>query len=95
MGGTIEKVEGNTVTLNTPQGSLLATISDETIIQKTTEVPTAELVEGVRITVVGARGEDGIVEARLISLVPDGQEGFLGGGGFRGGGGSSSGDGPQ
>ena len=90
--GTIEKVDGNTVTVNTPQGALLATIGDDTTIQKTIEVPIGELVEGVRVTITGARGEDGAVEARLIFLVAEGQEGSLGGGGgFRGGGGFGGG----
>ena len=84
--GTIEEVEGNTVTVSTSQGSLLATIGDETTIQKTIEVSIGELVEGVRVTVTGARGKDGAVNATTIFVIPEGQDGF-GGGGFRGGGG--------
>ena len=84
--GTIEKVEGNTVTVNTSQGSLLATVGDETTIQKTVEVAIAELVEGERVRVVGQRAEDGTVQANSILVVPEGAGGD-GGGGFRGGGG--------
>ena len=88
--GTIEKVEGNTVTVNTTQGTLLATIGDDTIIQKTVEVTSAELTEGTRVTVAGARAEDGTVQANTIFVVPEGTDGF-GGGGFRGGGGRPGG----
>ena len=82
--GTIERVDGNTITVNTSQGALLATIGEETTIQKTIEVTVSDLTEGVRVTVTGIRGEDGTVEANLIFVVPEGTEGF-GGGGFGGG----------
>ena len=84
--GTIEKVDGNIVTVNTPQGALLATVGDDTTIQKTVEVTTSELTEGTRVTVTGVRAEDGTLQANLIFVVPEGADGF-GGGGFRGGGG--------
>ena len=83
--GTIENIEGNTLTINTPQGPLQAAVTTDTTIQKTIEVTPAELTEGMRVTVTGARGEDGTVQASLIFVVPEGAEGF-GGGGFRGGG---------
>ena len=82
--GTIEKVDGNTVTINTAQGPLLAAIGDDTTIQKTVEVTSAELTEGTLVTVTGARGEDGTVLADSIFVVPEGAGGF-GGGGFGGG----------
>ena len=82
--GTIEKIEGNMVTVNTPQGSLQATIESDTIIQRTIEVTLEDLVEGMRLTVIGERGEDGTVEARTILVIPEGEDGLFGGGFFSG-----------
>ena len=88
--GTIEKVEGNTVTVNTPQGSLQATVGPETTIQKTTEISLEDLIEGMRLTVSGEPGEDGAVQATTIFVFPEGAGGF-GGGGFGGGAGQHGG----
>ena len=77
--GIIEKVERNTLTVNTSQGTLLATIDDDTIIRKTIEVTSAELTEGTRVTVAGARGEDGTVQANSIFVLPEDASEFGGG----------------
>ena len=87
--GTIESIDGTTVTLNTSEGTLRVAITDETTIQKTVQVTAGDLVEGERLTVVGTPGEDGIVEATFMIVVPEGQAGGFGGsggGGFGGGG---------
>ena len=85
--GTVERVNGNILTLNTPQGTLRATIGADTTIQKTEAIALEELIEGMRLTVSGARGEDGTVEASSVFVIPEGADGVLGGpgGGFRGG----------
>ena len=82
--GTLEKVEGNTITVNTPKGTLQATVGENTTIQKIDEVTIADLLEGMYVTVTGAPGEDGAVEARSIVITPEGAGGFFGGG-FPGG----------
>ena len=82
--GTIEKIEGSTMTVNTPQGQLQATIAEETTIQRFAEGTLADLLTGVRVTVIGQRGEDGTVEARSILIIPVGEDGFFGGGFFSG-----------
>ena len=79
--GTIEKIESNTVTVNTPQGTSLVSIGEETIIQMFAEGTLSDLETGIRATLVGQRGEDGVVVAAFISIVP---EGFLGARGFSG-----------
>ena len=84
--GTLESVDGNVVTLNTAQGPLQVTVTEDTTIQKTVQVTVADLALGERLTVGGARGEDGAVEATTIFVLPEGQEG-LRPGGFGGGGG--------
>ena len=77
--GTIEEIEGNTVTVNTAQGPLLATVGEETTIQMFTEGTLADLQTGLRVNVIGQRGEDGAVEATSIVVTPEGADGFFGG----------------
>ncbi len=76
--GTIEKIEGDTVTLNTPQGLLQAITAADTTIQMFSQGTATDLDAGVRVTVIGQRGEDGTVEARSISVIPEGAEGLFG-----------------
>ena len=77
--GDIEKIEGNTVTVNTPQGPLQATIGEETVITRYTESMLNDLSVGMNVTVTGALDEDGAVEAMSIMVVPEGQAGIFGG----------------
>ena len=93
MTGTIEAIVGNIVTLNTTQGPLEATIGEDTAIQMFAEGTLSDLLTGARITVTGERGEDGTVVATSILLVPEGGDGFIGGGGFGGFGGGGFGGG--
>ena len=81
--GTIEKVEDNTVTVNTPQGPLQARIGPDTAIQKLAEGSVEDLQAGLRVTITGQPGEDGMVEASSILLTPEGDGGFSGGEYFR------------
>ena len=89
MTGTIDSTSGGTLTINTAQGNLQITVTDDTVIQQTVEVSIGDLALGTRVTVTGAPGEDGIVEATSIFVIPEGQEGEqrrgFGGGGFGGG----------
>ena len=90
--GTLESVDDGTISLNTPQGTLKATLGSETVIQQTAQIGVQDLVEGMRLTVVGERAEDGTVEATTIIVVPEGSEGFGGAGfGGRGRGGTGGG----
>ncbi|MCH7996687.1 MAG: hypothetical protein IIB11_02800 [Chloroflexi bacterium] len=82
--GTIEGVEGNTVTVNTSQGPLQVTVGDDTIIQRFAEATSTDLQDGIQITVFGQSGEDGTVEATFILITPEGAGGFFGGGLFGG-----------
>ncbi len=95
--GTIESVDGSTITLNTQQGPLEVSVGDETNIQMTSEVPLSDLETGMTVTVTGQRGEDGNFTADNVVVVPEGAEGLpfggfrpgrggFGGGGFGGGG---------
>ena len=82
--GTIENIESNTLTINTPQGPLQASVAADTTIQVFSEGTLADLLTGMRVTVTGQRGEDGTLEARSILIVPEGADGFFGGGFFGG-----------
>ena len=78
--GAIEQVEGNILTLSTEEGTVRASIGADTTIRRFLEATLADLAQGMRITLIGLPREDGIVEATSIIMVPDGQEGFFGGG---------------
>jgi hypothetical protein len=82
--GTIEGIEGNTVTVNTSQGPLQVTVGEDTVIQRFAEAASTDLQEGKQITVFGQSGEDGTVEASFILITPEGAGGFFGGGFFGG-----------
>ena len=77
--GTIDAVDGNVITVGAAQGPLLATVTDETTIQTFAEGTLEDLLQGVRVTVIGHR-EEGTVEASSILLLPDDGQGFFGGG---------------
>ncbi len=77
MTGVIEKLDGNIVTINTSQGPLSATLGMETTIRRFTEGTPSDLQPGMRVTLVGQSGKDGIVEARSVLLNPDDAAGFF------------------
>jgi hypothetical protein len=76
--GPIEEILGDTVTVNTSQGPLLASIGPDTTIQLFTEGTLADLLVGMNVTVIGQPGEDGTVQATSIVLVPEDGTGFFG-----------------
>ena len=80
LSGTVTQVDGDTVTVNTSQGSLEVKIGTGTTIQKTTEGTAADLQEGVSVTVIGQRNADGVTEATSIAIVPEGTSIPFGGG---------------
>jgi len=75
--GLIEKVDGNTVTVNTSQGPLSATFGVDTAIRRFAEGTPSDLQPGTRVTLVGQPGLDGIVEARSVLLNPEDAYGFF------------------
>ena len=73
--GAIESVEGNKIIIQTPRGQVHVTVSPETLIQRMVEGSLEDLKAEVRVRVMGPRGEDGTVQARAITLVPERAEG--------------------
>ena len=79
LGGTIDEIEGNTLTISTPQGPLIVTIDGETTIQRIATGALGDLQVGTRVSVIGQRSEDGAVTAGSVVITPEGVTGFLGG----------------
>lgn len=85
LSGTIETIEGNTLTINTPRGPLQAEVGPETTIQIFADGTLADLEAGMQVTVISERADDGSVVATSITVTPEGAGGFGGrrdGGGF-------------
>ena len=92
--GTIQGIDGNTITVETSQGPLQVTVAADISVSLFTTGGLDDLETGMNITVNGERGEDGGVQANAITVIPEGTELFGGGGGGRrGGGGDGSGGG--
>jgi hypothetical protein len=86
--GVVEAIDGDMVSVDTPEGVLQAAIDENTVIQLFSSGTAADLGEGTTVTVVGARNEEGVVVARTIMIGGEGlaQDPFGGrGGGFGGG----------
>jgi len=66
--GTVEKVEGNIVTLNTRQGTDIVNIGNSTSIQKMSGGSLADISPGENITVSGNKNADGSIEGRNITI---------------------------
>lgn len=79
--GTVEKVEGNIVTLNTRTGTtVLVDIGNSTSIQKMAEGSLADISSGESITVSGNTNADGSIEASSITIISGFTLPSLGGG---------------
>ena len=85
--GTIESIDGNTMTVATELTTVMATVGENTIINITSVLEPMALTDNAQVIVVSERVE-GSNLARSITVVPEGQGGF---GGGRGGIGSGQG----
>jgi hypothetical protein len=72
--GTVEKIEGEVVTITTPQGPVEVTIGQGTAISRVAEAGVGDLQPGARVTVMGPAGEDGRVEAASLVITPEDME---------------------
>ncbi|MBI2171210.1 MAG: hypothetical protein HYU30_04205 [Chloroflexi bacterium] len=70
--GTVDRVEGNTLTVTTPQGPLTATITGATQVETLAAAKLTDIVPGAQVIVGGQRGADGTLLARTITIVPPG-----------------------
>ncbi len=86
--GTVAAVDGNTLSLTTPQGDTLVTLNDDTALTQIAPADRAELTAGTTVRIGGRPNADGsIFQARSILIIPEGTANpFTGGGnGGRGG----------
>jgi hypothetical protein len=66
--GTVDEVEGDVMTLETPTGIVLVYITDDTTFQKMAEGRLDDILPGDSITVSGEAGDDGSIEATNIFI---------------------------
>lgn len=83
MTGVVAEVEGNNLSLTTPQGNTLVTLTADTTISRINPVDRAELTAGVTVRLTGRPNADGgIFQARSLVIIPEGTANpFEGGGG--------------
>jgi hypothetical protein len=73
-GGTLTRIDGNTLTLTTSQGTAAVLIvSDNTTIQNFTARVLADLREGQILSVMGPQDANGNITATSIIIQPQGQ----------------------
>ena len=77
VGGAIESIDGNTLTITTPRGPVRVNTYEETTVRKIVDGTMEDLTQGVQIRVTGARDEEGTVKATSITLVPEGAQEFF------------------
>ncbi len=86
IAGVVEKVEGNTVTIRTQQGTTNVLLAADTELRQTAGAQVTDLKAGQTITVTGAGNADGTYQARTVTIAPAG-----GGGQGQGSGGPAAG----
>lgn len=79
MGTVVENANGELV-IETDEGQITVVTSGATQVTKSQDVEVSSLTAGETVTVLGAEGEDGSIEAQRIIV---GEAGFGPGGGFR------------
>ena len=77
IGAVMDKQDGG-FTLETQQGPLPITTNDETVIIETRHGTVADLEAGMRVTVIGPADEEGTIDARAVSVIPEGLEDIRG-----------------
>jgi hypothetical protein len=74
--GTVEKVEGNTVTVRTVAGTTqTVTLTPDTELRQTVAAQVSDLQPGQTVTVTGTPGADGSLQARSITIGAAGGQG--------------------
>jgi hypothetical protein len=68
--GQIKSIEGNVVTLSTPQNVTTVNLSDTTQIEKTVPGALSDLTPGLTVRVTGQRDANGNIAATSILIMP-------------------------
>jgi hypothetical protein len=79
--GRITAIEGQTVTVQTPQGSIKVNLGAAATVDTVQTGAAESLKEGMSILASGARKDDGTFEASSITQLPNELAALLGGGG--------------
>jgi len=66
--GQIKSIDGNVITLSTPQSEIKVTLTDQTLIQKLVEGATSDLAVGETIVVRGEADSSGNVTANSVQV---------------------------
>jgi hypothetical protein len=69
--GSIESLDGNTLTLSTPQGNTTVLLTDQTVINQVVRGSPSDLQTGERITAIGERDASGTLTATTIQILPE------------------------
>jgi len=69
VNGQIKLIDGNTLEISTAEDVTTVNLSDDTRIQQTLSVPISELQPGMRVMVIGEKGDDGNVDAVQIMIL--------------------------
>lgn len=84
--GIVAELDGNNLSLTTPQGNTLVTLTADTAISRLSPADRAELTAGITARLTGRPNADGgIFQARSVVIIPEGTANP-----FEGGGGSGS-----
>ncbi len=79
--GTIEAVEGDTLSFSTAQGTVEAVVGPTVRIQQLASITVGDLEPGLQVTITGQRNDDGDLEATSVFVIPeDGFTNLFGGG---------------
>ena len=78
VAGTIERVDGEKLTITTPQGVITVIAGAEVRIVSFSEGTAEDLSPGSQVRVLGPRTPEGDVQANSILIVPEEAQGFFG-----------------
>jgi Domain of unknown function (DUF5666) len=73
--GQVKTVEGNVMTISTPQDVITVNLSDSTQIEKSVAGTIADLEPGTRVLVAGERDADGNITASRITILNNNRPG--------------------
>jgi len=69
--GTIESLEGDTLTLSTAQDQTTVLLTDQTVINRFVAGERGDLQPGAQVTVLGERDDSGRITATTIQILSD------------------------
>ena len=72
--GTIAAINGGILTLTTSQGPVTVNVNSTTTIEKTVSGTTTDLVQSSYVTIIGAGGSTGNINATSVIVQPQGQQ---------------------